>query len=67
MACLKQRNPKIQSFDTECYASRSQNIGNDMSMTWKLASSREKPLLHHINEQFLDDTNDKISLVYIRV
>ena len=24
-------------------------------------------LLHHINEKFLDDTNDKTSLVYIGV
>ena len=30
-------------------------------------SSRGQPPLHYINEQFLDDTNDKTSFLYIGV
>ena len=32
-----------------------------------LATSRGKPPLHYINEQFLDDTNDKTSFLDIKV
>ena len=64
MICLEQWNPRIQSFDTKCYATSSKI---DRSTTYKLSSSRDKPPLHYINEQFLDDTNDKTSLVYIGV
>jgi len=39
----------------------------DRSMTWNVASSRGKPPLHYINEQFFNDINDKISFVYIEV
>ena len=50
------------------YATSSQNRRKNRSTTWEIASSRGKPPLHHINEQFLDEyTNDKTSLVYIGV
>jgi len=31
------------------------------------ASSRGKPPLHYINEQFFDDSNEKTSFLYIGV
>ena len=67
MTCLEQRNPRIQSSDIKCYETSSQNRIKERSTTWKLASSRGKPPLHYINEQFLDDTNDKTSFLYIGV
>jgi len=60
-------NPRIQSSYTKCYATGSKNRRKYISTTWKLASSRGKPPLHHINEQLLDYTNDKTSLAYIGV
>ena len=33
----------------------------------KLSTSRGKPPLHYINEQFLNDTNEKTSFLYIGV
>ena len=43
------------------------NRRKDRSMTSKSSSSRGKPPLHYTNEQFLDDTNDKTSFLYIGV
>jgi len=37
------------------------------SMALNSASSRGKPPLHYINEQFFDDSNDKTSFLYIGV
>jgi len=51
--------------DTKCYGTNSKNRRKDRSTTKKISSSRGKPPLHYINEQLLDDTNDKNSLVYI--
>ena len=33
--------------------------------TLEIATSRGKPPIHYINEQFLDDTNEKTSSLYI--
>ena len=67
MTYLKQRNPRIQSFDNNCYATNSQNRRKDRSTTSKLASLRGKTTLHYTNEQFLDYTNGKSSFLYIGV
>ena len=64
MTCLQQRNPRIQSSDTKCYETSSRK---DRSTPSNSASSRGKPPLHYINEQFLDDTNEKTSFLDIRV
>ena len=42
-------------------------IEEERSMTSKLSSLRGKTPLHYANEQFLDDSNDKTSFLYIRV
>ena len=39
----------------------------ERSVPYKSASSRGKPPLHYTNEQFLDDSNDKTSFLYIGV
>ena len=67
MTYLEQRNPRIQSSDTKCYETCSQKDRKDRSMPYNSTSSRGKPPLHYINEQFLDDTNDKTSFLYIGV
>ena len=67
MTCLEQRNPRIQSSDTKCYGTNSRKDRKDRSTPYNLASSRGKPPLHYINEQFLDDTNEKTSFLYIGV
>ena len=67
MTCLEQRNPRIQSSDTKCYATSSQNRRKYRSMPSKSDSLKGKPPLHYTNEQFLDDTNDKTSFLYIGV
>jgi len=48
----------MQNKIPHCYVTR---LKKDRLMTSKLVSSRGKPPLHHINEQFLNDTNDKAS------
>ena len=67
MTCLEQRNPRIQSSDTKCYETNSRKDRKDRSTPQNSASSRGKPPLHYINEQFLDDSNDKTSFLYIGV
>ena len=67
MTCLEQRNPRIQSSDTKCYETSSQKDRKDRSMPYNSTSSRGQPPLHYTNEQFLDDTNDKTSFLYIGV
>ena len=67
MTCLEQRNPRIQSSDTKCYETSSRKDRKDRSTPQNSASSRGQPPLHYINEQFLDDSNDKTSFLYIGV
>ena len=67
MTYLEQRNPRIQSSDTKCYETSSRKDRKDRSTPQNSASSRGKPPLHYINEQFLDDSNDKTSFLYIGV
>jgi len=67
MTCLEQRNPRIQSFDTKCYETNSRKDRKDRSTPYNSASSRGQPPLHYINEQFLDDTNENTSFLYIGV
>ena len=67
MTYLKKQNSRIQISDTKCYATSSQNRRKERSMTSKSASLRGKPPLHYTNEQFLDDSNEKTSFLYIRV
>jgi len=67
MTCLEQRNPRIPSSDTKCYETSSRKDRKDRSTPYNSASSRGKPPLHYINEQFLDDSNDKTSFLYIGV
>ena len=67
MTCLEQRNPRIQSSNTRCYETSSRKDRKDRSMPYNSASLRGKPPLHYINEQFLDDSNDKTSFLYIGV
>ena len=50
-----------------CYETNSRKDRKDRSTPYNSASSRGKPPLHYINEQFLDDTNDKTSFLYIGV
>ena len=65
MAYLKQQNPKIQSSESKCYATKSQNRRKYRSTTKKLASSRGKPPLQYINEKFLVYINGKKTTFYI--
>ena len=67
MSCLEQRNPRIPSSDTKCYETSSQKIGNiDKWLRYK--PLRGGNLLYiKKNEQFLDDSNDKTSCLYIGV
>ena len=67
MTCLKQRNHRIQSSETKCYETSSQNRIKESSMPQKSATSRGQPPLHYINEKFLNDTNDTTSFRYIGV
>ena len=67
MTYLEQQNPKIQSSDTKCYEPAHKIQERDRSMTSKVAYLRGKPPLHYTNEQFLDDSNDKTSFLYIEV
>ena len=67
MICLEQRNPRIQSSDTKCYETSSRKDRKERSTPYNLASSRGKPPLHYINEQLLDDSNEKTSFLYTRV
>ena len=67
MACLKKQNPRIQSYDTKCYETNSQNGRKYRSKTLKSGSSKGKTPLDYINEQLLDDTNDKTYFLYIGV
>jgi len=53
--------------DRRCYETNSRKYRKDRSMPLNSASSRGQPPLHYINEQFLDDTNDNTSFVYIGV
>ena len=50
-----------------CYETNSQNRIKERSTTWKSISSRGKHTLNNINEQFLDDSNEKTSFLYIGV
>ena len=67
MTCLKQRNPRIQSSDTKYYETNSKNRRIERSTPYKSATLRGKPPIHYINEQFLDDTNEKTYFIYIGV
>jgi len=67
MTCLEQQKPRIQSSDTKFYETNSRKYRKYRSMPWNSSSSRGKPPLHYINEQFLDDSNDKTSFLYIGV
>ena len=67
MTCLEQRNPRIQNSYTKCYETSSRKDRKDRSTPYNSASSRGKPPLHYINEQFLDDSNEKTSFLYIGV
>ena len=67
MTCLEQRNPRIQSSDTKCYETSSQKDRKYRSTPHNLAFSRGQPPLHYTNEQFLDDSNDETSFLYIGV
>jgi len=51
MTCLENRNPRIQSSDTKCYVTSSQNRRKDRSMTSKSASLSEETsfTLHKMN------------------
>jgi len=64
---LEQRNHRIQSSDAKCYETNSWKDRKDRSTPYNLASSRGQPPLHYINEQFLDDSNEKASSLYIGV
>ena len=50
-----------------CYETNSRKDRKDRSTPENSASSRGKPPLHYINEQFLHDSNDKTSFLYIGV
>ena len=50
-----------------CHETSSRKDRKDRSMPYNSASSRGKPPLHYINEQFLDDSNEKTSSLYIGV
>ena len=63
MTCLEQRNPRIQSSDTKCYETSSRKDRKDRSTPQNSASSRGKPPLHYINEQFLNDIDEKTSFL----
>ena len=65
MASLAQQNPRIQRSHTNVINPK--KYRKDISTTLKSTSLRGKPPLHYINEQFLDDTNDKTFLLYIGV
>ena len=67
MTCLEQRNPRIQSSDKKCYETSSKNTIKERSMPNKSVTSRGKPPIHYINEQFLDNSNYKTSFLYIGV
>ena len=67
MPCLEQQNPRIQSYDTKCYETSSRKDRKDRSTPYNSTSSRGKPPLHYIDKQFLDDSNDKTSFLYIGV
>jgi len=49
------------------YETSSRKDRKDRSTPYNLASSRGQPPLHYINEQFLDDTNENTSFLYIGV
>jgi len=67
MTCLEQRNRRIQSSDAKCYETSSLKDRKDRSTPYNSASSRGKPPLHYINEQFLDDSNENTFSLYIGV
>ena len=50
-----------------CYETNSQNRRKNISTPYKSTSLGGKPPLHYINEQFLDDSNEKASFQYIGV
>jgi len=50
-----------------CYENGLRKDRKDRSTPYNSASSRGKPPLHYINEQFLDDSNEKTSSLYIGV
>jgi len=67
MTYLEQKNPRIQSSNTKCYEISSQKDRKDRLTPYNSASWRGKPPLHYTNEQFLNDTNEKTSFLYIGV
>ena len=44
------------------YETNSKNRRKERSNPYKSTTSRGKPPIHYINEQFFDDTNEKTSL-----
>jgi len=67
MTYLEQWNPRIQSSDTKCNETSSQRDRKERSTPQNSTSSRGQPPLHYTNEQFLNDTNEKSSFLYIGV
>ena len=57
----------MSEYHGECYETSSRKDRKDRSMPYNSASSRGQPPLHYINEQFLDDSNEKTSSLYIGV
>ena len=67
MSCLEQQNLESKALIPNVMKPTSKNRRKERSTTYKSASSRWKPPLNYINEQFLDDRDEETFFLDIGV